>query len=158
MKNVQPMLLDAYLKKMKDNGTVISTKGGLAQVKVSCFQACDECSAHSLCIGPSKTKGQLLVKNPLNASPGDKVQIEVPEQNYTRALIIIFGGLLTAALAGMGVGYLFSGLIPLSLQQSSILGFFLGIGLITLGLFRYFQTINQNKLYPRITHVSKKGD
>ncbi len=152
------MLLDAYLKKMKDNGTVITTEGGLAQVKVSCFQACDECSAHSLCIGSSKTKGQLLVKNPLNASPGDKVQIEVPEQNYTRALIIIFGGLLTAALAGMGLGYLFSGLIPLSLSQSSMLGFFLGIGLITLWLFRYFQTINQKKMYPRIIAISKKGD
>jgi positive regulator of sigma E activity len=143
---------------MKDNGTVISTEGDLAQVKVSCFQACDECSAHSLCIGPAKTKGQLLVKNPLNASPGDKVRIEVPEQNYTRALIIIFGGLLTAALVGMGVGYLFSGLTPLSLQQSSILGFFLGIGLITLGLFRYFRTINKIKMYPRIIAISKKGD
>lgn len=152
------MRLDAYTRKMKDNGIVISTEGGLAQVKVSCFQACDECSAHSFCVGPSKTKGQLLVKNPLNASPGDKVQIEVPEQNYTRALIIIFGSLLTAALAGMGVGYLFSGLIPLSIQQSSILGFFLGIGLITLGLFRYFQTINQKKMYPKIIDVSKKGD
>jgi len=82
----------------------------------------------------------------------------VPEQNYTRALIIIFGGLLTAALAGMGLGYLFSGLIPLSLSQSSMLGFFLGIGLITLWLFRYFQTINQKKMYPRIIAISKKGD
>ncbi len=152
------MLSDAYLRKMKDNGTVISTEGGLAQVKVSCFQACDECAAHNLCIGPTKTKGQLLVKNPLNASPGDKVRIEVPEQNYTRALIIIFGGLLAAALAGMGVGYLFSGFIPLSLPQSSMLGFFLGIGLITLGLFRYFRTINQIKMYPRIIDITKKGD
>jgi len=143
---------------MKDNAIVISTEGDLAQVKVSCFQACDECLAHSLCIGSSKTKGQLLVKNPLNASPGDKVQIEVPEQNYTRALIIIFGGLLAASLAGMGIGYLFSRFIPLSLSLSSMLGFFLGIGLITLWLFRYFQTINQKKMYPRIIDIPKKGD
>ena len=97
---------------MKDNGLVVSINKDLAHVEVKCLEACRDCSARSLCVGQKQAKGLLAVKNPLNAGPGDKVQIEVPDTNYSKALILLFGTLLIVALIGMAAGYLLSFLLP----------------------------------------------
>lgn len=144
---------------MKDNGIVISTKEEFAQVEVNCFvESCQNCRASSLCVGQSKSKGQISVKNPLMAHPGDEVKIEIPETKYNRILILLFGILLLSALLGMAAGYLFSSLLPLSSATSSLLGFLLGIILAGFWLFRFFRKKNKGNLYPVITDIVKKGD
>ena len=137
---------------------MLSTQGDLAKLQVDCLQSCQECPAHNLCVSPNHTQGFLSVQNPLNARPGDLVLIDIPEQNYTRALIIFFGVLLAAALTGMGAGYILSNFVPASSTQTSLPGFFLGIGLAIIWLFRYFRKSSLKYLYPKIIDIVNKGD
>ena len=143
---------------MTDRGLVISTKEGIAQVEVSCFEGCQNCSARSLCIGNKQNKGRLFVKNPLQAKPGDEVKVEIPETGYSQALSLLFGGLLAAMFIGLGAGYLAASLLSLPLFLACLVG--IAIGLISGGflLSIIFRRKNQNQLYPVIIDILKKGD
>ena len=143
---------------MKDKGLVINTKEDMAQVEVQCFtDVCQKCSAQSLCIGQNKSKGLLMVRNPLRASPGDEVEVEVPDTKYSRYLILLFGSLLVASLVGTGLGSLLSPVLPLSSAAASLIG--IVAALIVAGVFlsRYFRTKNKAALYPVIIDIIKKG-
>jgi len=146
------------MRKMNDTGLVVSTKEGMAQVEIECLKACHHCPARSLCIGQNTSKGILSAMNPLNARPGDEVTIEVPESNYSKALILLFGVLLAASLIGMGAGIFLSYLLKSSSSYASIFGLFLGLFLGGMGLFFYFNRKNKDHLYPVISNIAKKGD
>jgi positive regulator of sigma E activity len=141
-----------------DSGLVLAVERNLATVEVSCFEGCDHCAARSLCIGHKQTQGRLSVKNSLGAQPGDEVIIEIPESYYSKALALLFAGLLIAMLAGMGGGYLLSFLLPFPSLSTSISG--LGAGLIIggFGLYWIFRKQNEQQLYPEIIDILKKGD
>jgi len=143
---------------MKDKGTVVSTENDLARVEVACLEACQECSASSLCIGPKNAAGILSVRNPLHAKTGDRVLISIPESRYSKALILLFGVLLLATLAGMGLGYWMNPILPLSSSASSLLGALLGIALAGTLLFLRFDKITNESLYPEIIEILHKGD
>lgn len=142
---------------MRDKGIVISTEDKLARVEVACLEACQGCAASSLCIGQKNAKGILSVRNPLQAKPGDCVLISIPESRYSKALILLFGVLLFATLAGMGLGYLVSPFIPVSSSESSLLGVLLAISTAGGVLFKRFQKIENESLYPEITEILHKG-
>ena len=143
---------------MRDKGIVIATQGNLAKVQVDCFSACDDCSARNLCLGQKHSQGLLAVKNSLHADPGDKVVIEVPESNYTKALIILFGSLVISAIGGMAVGYASALLFLFPSSQGSLLGFFLGIGAGMTWIIYYFRKNNLKDIYPNIIDITIKGD
>jgi positive regulator of sigma E activity len=144
---------------MRDNGTVVSTQGSLAQVRVECVPGCRECSASSFCKGAGQKEGLLSVRNPVRAHPGDEVAIEVPERRYHRALIVMFSGLLAASLLGAGAGAWLSGPLSLDSALSAPLGFFLGLGLAVPALALYFRRNNRRLLYPWITDIiHEKGE
>jgi positive regulator of sigma E activity len=144
---------------MKDKGLVVAIKNDLAQVEVQCLiESCGSCSAKSLCAGHNESKGLLEVQNPLKASVGDEVEIEIPETKYNQALILLFGTLLIAALLGMGTGYFLSPLVPLSSSAASLLGLILAVLGTGLVLFRYFRKKNKIHMYPLIINILKKGD
>ena len=143
---------------MKDNGIVVSIKQDLADVEVQCLVVCHDCSAQSLCIGKKQKKGLLSVKNPIKACPGDEVTLEVPEENYNRALIQVFGTLLAASLLGLGLGVLFSDLLGFRTPESGLVGLLAGLFLGGTGLYFLFRNKNEKKLYPVITNIIKKGD
>lgn len=94
----------------------------------------------------------------MKAAAGDEVRIEVPESKYSKSLILLFGSLLIASLAGMIVGSLIADLVPLSSSEASLLGLVCGIILAGFLLFRYFHKKNREQLYPVITEIIKKGD
>ncbi len=143
---------------MNDNGLVISEKEGMAQVEIECLKPCHHCSVRSLCIGQNTSKGILSALNPINAHPGDEVTIEIPESNYSKALILLFGVLLAASLIGMGAGSFLSYLLKSSSSYASVFGLFLGLFLGGIGLFFYFNRKNKDYLYPVINNIAKKGD
>ena len=144
---------------MRDKGLVVSTKEEMAQVEVQCFiESCRKCSARSLCTGQNQSKGLLVVKNPLQACPGDEVEIEIPDTKYSRALILLFGSLLIASLFGMGVGTLLAPLLPLSSPLASLLGLLFALFIVGIVISRYFRKKNKAPLYPQITEITKKGD
>ena len=142
---------------MIDNGLVISVQGDLAQIKVDCSDACSDCSASSLCKGPNQSDGHLAVKNTLQAAPGDEVVIEIPETNYNRALILMFGTLLVASVGGALIGILLAPSLSLESSQAGFLGFILGLGMAIPGLVGYFRRANLKNLYPVILDITKKG-
>lgn len=142
---------------MKDNGLVVTAQGHSADVEVNCLTTCQACSAQSLCIGQSQAKGLLSVNNPLQASPGDRVTIEIPEDAYSKSLILLFGSLLFAALAGMVAGHFSSALLALPTSTGSILGLFLGILAAGIWLFRRFRKKMNSRLCPTITTIINKG-
>ena len=142
---------------MKDNGLVISAGNRLAEVEVQCFAACHNCSAQSLCIGQSQSKGILSAKNPLHALPGNTVSLDIPETMYNKSLILVFGTLLSAALLGMAAGHFSAALFSLPTPASSILGLFLGLLVSGFWLFRFFRKKNNDRLFPVITAIIYKG-
>lgn len=144
---------------MKDNGTVVTAEGALAQVRVECTQGCQGCSASGLCKGAGQKEGLLSVRNPVHALPGDHVTIEIPEHRYHRVLIVMFAGLLAASLLGAVAGAWLSGPLSLDPALSAPLGFFLGLGLAVPALVLYFRTNNRRLLYPWITDIiTNKGE
>ncbi len=144
---------------MKDSGFVVNTRTGFAEVEVRCLiEACQGCAAERLCAKQESSKGRLLVKNPLQASVGDEVEIEIPESTYNKALIKIFSILLLASLAGMGMGYLFSVVFSAPEQELSIAGLFLALFLSGVGLFLSYRKRNKDLLYPVIIGILQKGD
>ena len=143
---------------MRDNGLVLAVERNLAEVEVSCLEGCDDCAARSLCIGHKQTRGRLSVRNSLGAKPGDKVIIEIPEEHYSKALALLFAGLLIAMLAGMGGGYMLSFLLPFSSFLTSVFGFVAGLLIGGIVLSRLFRKKNEQKLYPEIIDILNKGD
>jgi positive regulator of sigma E activity len=142
---------------MTDNGLVISTEKDLAEVEVHCFEGCHDCSARSLCIGNKQKKSRLSVKNPIHAEPGDEVEIQIPEDNYNRALILLFGGLLAAILCGMGGGALVAAIFSLPSFKASFIGLVSGLIIGGLVLTLVFRQKNKAQLYPVIIGIIKKG-
>jgi len=144
---------------MKDRGLVIKTSSDFAEVEVQCLvESCQKCSARSLCSGLNQSKGLLKVKNPLKASPGDRVEVEIPEKDYNKALIFIFSTFLLAVLLGISVGHFSSLVLSVSSQEAGLVGIILAILLAAGGLFRYFRKKNKDLLYPVIIDIIKKGD
>jgi len=142
---------------MRDSGLVISARNKLAEVEVQCFAACHNCSAQSLCIGQSESKGILSANNPLHAQPGDTVSLDIPETMYNKSLILVFGTFLSAALVGMAAGHFSAALFSLPTPASSILGLFLGLLVSGFWLFRFFRKKNNERLFPVITAIINKG-
>lgn len=137
---------------------MISVSNDTALVKVSPKVSCCECSARALCAGQKDAHGQLEVRNPLHAQPGDEVEIEVLEANYHKELIMIFGLLLGSSLAGLALGY---GLTPIGRFSQAENGFFCllaGLFLSAFGLFRYYRGRKEKLGYPVIIGILKKGD
>jgi positive regulator of sigma E activity len=143
---------------MTDNGLVITTENNFAEVEVSCFDGCHDCTARSLCVGNKKNKGRLSVKNPIHALPGDEVKIQIPEDNYSRALILLFGGLLAAILLGMGGGYTLASVFSVSSSLTGFIGLVTGLVFGGFILSRIFRQKNKKQLYPVIIDIIKKGD
>lgn len=142
---------------MKDNGTVVRVQNGLAWVEVSPQVACCECSARGLCAAKQDKEGKLAVRNPVGAGPGDEVEIEVPETDYSRTLIAIFGSLLVTSLAGLVLGYVFSPFRSLAPGANGVIGLFAGVVIGALAVHRRFRAGRRDAGWPVITAILKKG-
>lgn len=143
---------------MTDEGLVVSTQNDLAEVQVDCFEGCHDCSARSLCIGNNQNKGRVSVKNPVHAMPGDEVKIRIPEEAYSRALILFFGVLISAIFFGMGGGYLWALVFSLPSFPAVFIGLVCGLAAGGFILARIFRQKNKDQLYPVIVAIMKKGD
>lgn len=142
---------------MKDSATVVRVQNGLAWVKVTPKVACCECSARALCTAKQDGEGKLAVRNTVGARPGDEVEIEVPETDYSRALSVIFGFLLIASLAGLAVGYILSPISSLAPGENGLIGLLAGLGLSGLAIHRRYRAGKRYAGWPVIVEILKKG-
>jgi positive regulator of sigma E activity len=142
---------------MRDSATVIRVQNDLTWVKVSPKVACCECSARALCSAKQDEEGKLAVRNPVDARPGDEVEIEVPETDYTRALSDIFGFLLIGSLAGLALGYILSPIGSLAAGENGLIGLLVGLGLSGLAIRRRYRAAKRDGGWPVIVEILKKG-
>ncbi len=142
---------------MKDKGKIISLKGSLARVELDCVTGCQQCAARHICSNKEQGKGLLSVLNPVKASPGDEVTIEVPEGKYSKTLIVLFGLMLMASLLGMTLGSVCAGWLSLPSYAGGIIGFFLGLIVTGSALFYHFKK-NKRDFYPEIIGIIREGD
>jgi positive regulator of sigma E activity len=142
---------------MRDNATVIRVQDGLTWVKVSPQVVCCECSARALCSAKQDEEGKLAVRNPVDARPGDEVEIDVPETDYSRALSGIFGFLLIASLAGLALGYILVPIRSLTPGINGAIGLAFGLGIGGLAVRRRYRSGKGDTGWPVITAVLKKG-
>jgi positive regulator of sigma E activity len=142
---------------MKDSGTVVSLQGGLAWVKVTPKVACCECSARALCSAKQDDEGKLAVRNPLDARPGDEVEIEVPETGYSRALSTIFGLLLVVSLAGLALGYFLRPVGSLAPGENGLIGLLAGLLVGGLAVNRRYRAGRSDAAWPVVIEILKKG-
>ncbi len=142
---------------MKDSATVICLEKGLAWVKVTPKVACSECSGRALCSARQDGEGKLAVRNPVDARPGDEVEIEVPETDYGRALSAIFGWLLSASLAGLTLGYIFSPARSLAPWINGCLGLLAGLIIGGLVVRHRYRPGKNDTAWPVIIDILKKG-
>jgi positive regulator of sigma E activity len=144
---------------MEEKAVVCASQKDFAQVQVELKgEICPTCSARSLCVGQQEEKGTITVLNPLSARPGDEVKIEIPEGDYTKELIRLFGILLIGSILGLALGYLLALFLSLPPTPISLLGFLLGLLSGGFILFRQFGRAKKNKLYPVIVDIIRKGD
>jgi positive regulator of sigma E activity len=136
---------------------VLSTHGPLAEVEVRCLTACQACAAKSLCIGQSHSTGILKAENLLQADPGDRVILNIPEEAYTRSLLLLFGTLLISAVAGLGLGYISAAAVPVSAEMGGLFGLCVGIVAGGAWLARRFRNKKNNGLLPTIIKITDKG-
>jgi len=124
---------------MRDEALVKKIDGPYAEVLVQPREACHSCAARALCSVNESGEALLRVLNPLEAKPGDLVEIEVPETTYSRQLIFIFGLLILASMAGAILGTILSSWMGLSASLAGGLGFFLGAGLSSIVIWKIFR-------------------
>ena len=82
-------------------GIVHEVKGDLAMVKIQRKEACGECRA---CFsGMMKTEMDIEAKNLCDAEEGDWVELELQENAFFNAVIVMYGLPFIGFIVGIGV-------------------------------------------------------
>lgn len=94
---------------LKETARVVSTSPGQAKVAIVRSEACGNCPAKSMCSAASGNINYLVVKNPVEAKPGEKVIIELRPEALLKATAMVYLLPATAMVAGATAGWLQTG-------------------------------------------------
>ncbi|MFP4698521.1 MAG: SoxR reducing system RseC family protein [Eubacteriales bacterium] len=139
---------------MQETGIVIDLKNEYAIVKMMRTEACDKCRACT--VGIEGKEMIIEAENKCGAKLGDKVAIYLEQENFIKAVLIMYTIPLIALLVGLAVGYYIGYLIDFDLAEYlSIL-----TGFVFLGFSYYFIRKNeskfkQKKFRPQIQQIIK---
>ena len=102
---------------------------GRVAVRVSRSEACQGCSSKSACntLGGDTKDVVLVVKNELNAQPGDRVQLAMAEANVLKASAALYLLPALALMAGAGLGWQLAPLLAWGRDPASMVGAALGL-------------------------------
>lgn len=89
---------------MQEAGRVVRIVGGRAEVDVEARDACEHCSAHSICNWTGNKLRRVLVVNEAGAAAGDHVLLAVEDGAGARTNLIVFGIPVVLMLAGVLLG------------------------------------------------------
>jgi positive regulator of sigma E activity len=90
---------------VKEAGRVISVKGNSVIVEVqrkAACSSCGRCGGHISFSGDSLLVEAVRIGDP---KPGDLVELEIPDEDYLRLCLLVFGLPLICAGAGYGIGW-----------------------------------------------------
>ena len=109
---------------MGEKGLVINTKGHLAVIQMTRTEACGQCRA---CLAGMKKEEMIIeADNECNAKIGDWVIMELRNNSFMKAVLIMYGIPLIALVVGIVLGYYV--LYPYIPINREVLSF--GVGLI----------------------------
>jgi len=114
---------------MRENGKVVSTKNGRAEVEVAARGECEHCSAHGICNWTGTSTRKVLAVNRVGAAAGDIVELDTVEGVGAKSNLLVFGIPVLFMVAGVLVG----GLVLRKDLWSGILsgvGLALGLGIV----------------------------
>lgn len=139
-----------------EEGIVLKSSRGTAEIALKENDSCEECSAKIFC-SPQKNKLRtLLVSDPLGTLPGDEVKISVNGKEILKASLLLYGLPLILVLTGIIIGMsLFE-----NYKYAELYSFISGLSLS--GLYFYILFIKtskkkQNKTLSRIISVHRPG-
>lgn len=140
-----------------EEGIVIKTEKGFAEIALINSDDCEECHAKMFC-KPSETKDMKTITavDPLGVIPGQEVTIAVEGATLLKASMSIYGLPLLILVLGIVLG---SGIFK-STQMPELYAFLLGFGLMSLyyALFYLIGKIAGRKIVnvPKIIRVKQK--
>lgn len=111
-------------------GIVITQEAGLARVKVQRSGGCGRCHEEGGCGNSAESRcDEFVVLDALDARPGDRVRIEIPEGVALRAALLAYGLPLAGVLIGAGLGYVLYG-SDLAGVAGAVAGFIAGLAVL----------------------------
>lgn len=120
---------------MGEKGLVINTKGHLAVIQMTRTEACGQCRA---CLAGMKKEEMIIeADNECNAKVGDWVIMELRNNSFIKAVMIMYGIPMLALMIGIVLGYYV--LYPYLPMDREVLSFAVGI-LFTLLAFLWIRS------------------
>ena len=132
---------------MEEEAVVLEVKDKKAKIEIKRSKSCRGCGLCSL--NPS---GMMVteVEDPIGVKVGDRVQVEIPDKDFLKAVFILYLvpviGLITGALIGSKFN-----------PRMSIFGGFIGLALSFVFVHYYDRKMGRRKSpYSRITKILKE--
>lgn len=99
---------------MKEIGKVVSTEGRQAVVQIQRSPACDRCGACKF--GYRSNEMLITIPNPLEAKPGDHVELSLDSNQFIKASAFMYLFPLLALVLGVVIGYLTGDILGIERQ------------------------------------------
>lgn len=127
-------------EELLEEGIVLKSGGGIAEIALKENAACEECSAKLFC-GPQNNKLKTLtVSDPFGTHPGDEVKISVKGKEVLKVSVLLYGMPLVLILAGILIGMnLFEGY-----KYSELYAFIIGLLFTGFYFIFFFFKISKN--------------
>ncbi|GJQ62558.1 MAG: hypothetical protein SCALA702_16110 [Melioribacteraceae bacterium] len=142
-------------EEFNEDGIVIESVDGKADVALLRTDNCEECSAKIFCKPKADNTKILRVSDPIGVQPGDQVRISVGGGSILKYSLIVYGIPLFLLVGGILFGYyLFA-----NSASPELFSFIFGLILTAIYFFVAYITLRNNindNIIPRITFVSKK--
>jgi sigma-E factor negative regulatory protein RseC len=141
-------------EELVEEGIIISSDKGVAEVGLIENENCEECSAKLFCKPGENTTKTIRAYDPFDSNPGDGVRISIPGNAVLKATVLLYGVPLLLLLVGILLGLelfrntgfpeLFSFVSSISL-----------IGLYFVGVFLWSKKHKDEFKYAKIITVHK---
>jgi len=87
-----------------EEGIVVKSAGGIAEIKLKENGNCEECTAKIFCTPQNNNSRTLKVLDTLHTKPGDEVKISINGNEVLKASLLLYGLPLVLLLAGIAIG------------------------------------------------------
>ncbi len=106
---------------MQEEGVVVQTMGGMAQVETTQQEACKSCGAQGMCHAMGGDKRRVITAiNQVGAREGDKVVLTMPRKGVLGASFLVYMVPVAALLVGASVGKKWGQTLGLEPQTAAV--------------------------------------
>ncbi|HPN38753.1 MAG TPA: SoxR reducing system RseC family protein [Melioribacteraceae bacterium] len=140
-----------------EEGIVIKSQNGIAEITIIEKGDCSECSAKVYCSPSEGNKKKLKVKDPFGVNPGDRVKVSLKGSNLFAASILLYGVPLVLLIIAILIGISFFE----DSKNKELYGFLIGLGVLILYYFSVFIILRKKEEFiklPQIIFVSSLSE